>query len=215
VLVIQVKVQGPGRSAFFAMAITIVLFVSNQPVSVAVEVPVPLEVKLEDPEPVVVLENHGSVTVILNGSVETNYPGVELYIGLGATCGALTTQVSPSEMTIRGVTVKFFEIAVFIPSNITSGTGLYGRLLYSVLYTYPGGSAAATSSQTFVITVLRNNTINQTNESTQIASEKSDSRVFLDSICAMQVLLLAPVVLSIYYFHRHKKGRTPRVKAIN
>jgi hypothetical protein len=213
--VIQVKAQGLGRSTFFTTAIAIVLIITCQPISVAIDVPVPIEVKLEDPEPVVVLESNESVTAVLNGSIETNYPGVELSISLGATCGALTTQVSPSEMKIRGVTVRFFEITVLIPSNITSGAGLYGRLLYSVLYTYPGGSAAATSSQTFVITVLRNNTINQTQEAAPMDPKKPDSHAFLDTICAMQVLLSVPIGLSIYYFHRHRKVRTPRTKALN
>jgi len=200
------QVQGLGRSAFIAMATTILLFISSPPVPVAAEIPTPIVVKLDDPEIVVVLTSNESVTAILNGSVETNYPGIELTIDLGATCSALTTQVSPTSMTIRGVAVKFFEITVLIPSNITGGSGLYGRLIYSVLYTYPGGSAAATSSQTFVITVLRNNTINQTQGAPPMGPEKSENHAFLDTICALQVLLMAPVVLSIYFYHRHKKG---------
>jgi hypothetical protein len=184
-------------------------------VPVGAEVPTPIEVKLEDPDIVIVLEDNESVTAILNGSVETNYPGIEVSVGLGATCSALTTQVSPASMTIRGVAVKFFEIAVLIPSNITSGTGLYGRLIYTVLFTYPGGSASGTSSQTFVITVLRNNTFNQTSGDVSLNPKKTGSHDLIDTICAMQVLLLVPVVLSIYYFHRQKKRRTSRAKAIN
>jgi len=209
------KVQSLGRSAYFALATIILLFVSSLPVPIVAEVPTPIVVNFEDPEIVVVLASNECVTAILNGSVETNYPGLEVSVGLGATCGALTIQVSPTSMTIRGVAVKFFEVTVVIPSNITSGTELYGRLFYSVLYTYPGGAVAGTSSQTFVITVLLNNTINQTSEFTPINSEKSRSHDVIDTICAMQVLLLVPVVLSIYYIHHQKKRRTPRAKAIH
>jgi hypothetical protein len=208
------KVQFLSRSVYSISVILILFFVPSQPVLVGAELPTPIVVKLEDPDVVVVLANNESVTVILNGSVETNYPGLEVSIDFGATCSALTAQVSPTTMTIRGVAVKFFEIAVLIPSNITSGAGLYGRLIYTVLFTYPGGSASGTSSQTFVITVLRNNTINQTSEDTTINPEKTGRNDLIDTVCAMQVLLMAPFVLSIYYFHRHKKRRTPRGKAI-
>jgi len=174
----------------------------------------PVVVNLEDPNPILLASNESGMA-ILHGTVQTNYPGLEVSVYIDAICDGLTTQVSPPSMTIRGVAHEYFEVLVLIPSNIGNGTVFIGELIYSVLYTYPGGAVTGTSSQTIDIKVLRYYNTNETNEDTHKVPDRSASNTLPDKFGAALVLLSVPVVLSVLLFFRRKNGKPSRARTPN
>jgi len=76
----------------------------------------PVDVTLEVPSPARLPDNE-SVTSVLHGTVQTNYPGIQISIFFSAFCKGLDGLVSPTSMTIRGRDRETFNIIVFISAN--------------------------------------------------------------------------------------------------
>ena len=115
----------------------------------------PVEVHLTDPSKGLMIQDNETQIVSLTGIVQTNYPGLKVDVALNTICNGFTTNVDPAFMSFRGKAKMDFSILVEVFIGNESARGCLGTLSTNIMITYPGGNAAEQTTQSFSITVQK------------------------------------------------------------
>jgi hypothetical protein len=140
------------------MALLLMLMLSLAPAISLVataQPPPPVDVHLTDPSMVLMVQDNESQIISLPGFVQTNYPGLKVDVALETHCDNFTTTVDPMFMSFRGQAKMDFSILVEVFIGNESERGCLGTLRTNIMITYPGGNAMEQTSQSFSITVLK------------------------------------------------------------
>jgi len=201
---------GPAQRTMAVLLMLMLSLAPATPLAGTAQPPPPVDVHLADPSVVLTVQGNETRAVYLAGVVQTNYPGLTVDVALEAHCDNFTTNVDPLFMLIRGKAVMDFTIHVDVIIGNKSESGCLGTLMTNIMITYPGGNAMEQMSQSFTITVLKedqaaNDTVQDTGH--QGPSGPNDMDLALNGLGLLAIAVIGATALVLRRRSVPRKGR--------